>query len=93
MQYDRHDDVTTLADDSATGEIHLEETPVAGEEVRRQDEHGETTLVDTLPDRLLQYTAWQEVAMVDHRRDLMFPEHRKINSMSCFHYHKTCHPC
>ena len=64
MRDDRYNDVTPLTDDAAAGEVHLEATPVAGEEVWRQDEHGETTLVDTLADYLFKYAAWQEVAMV-----------------------------
>ena len=70
-QDDRHDDVTTLADDATAREVHLKETPVAGEEVGRQHEHGEAALVDALSDRLLQYAARQEVAVMDDGRDLV----------------------
>ena len=49
--------------------MHLEQTPVAGEEVGREDEDCEAGHVDALPDRLLQHAAGQEVPVVDHRRD------------------------
>ena len=71
-QDDGNDDVTTLADDAVAREVHLEQTPVAGEEVRRQHEHRVAALRDALVDGLLEYAAREKIAVVDNGRDLVF---------------------